>query len=128
MNFSEAMEQLKSGKKLTRKPWEHSLYFVMNDKGEVESYQPKLTVYNYDEQIMLSEGWRVENMDLDEDKCFHEIVSFLQQGFRVRLKDWVNSYIFFDKSAQVLVIQTMDIFPFSPNFENFIKEDWMVLE
>lgn len=123
MNFSEAMEALQQGAKVTRKPWS-GIYFVM-DGEHVRSYQQKLGVWNYDEDVMISDGWIVDGVE-GEHK-FSDIITYLQQGKRVWLKGWNEAYIQYDRQAQYLVSSFMDNFPYTPDFESFTATDWVTL-
>ncbi len=124
MKFSEAMEKLKSGSKVTRHPWRDGVYFMMVN-GEVKSFQPKLSPYIYNEDIMISDGWLIEGED--KEYKFSEIIPLLLQHKKARLKDWKETFIFFDSQTKSLVVHSMDTFPFLPDFESFIAQDWIEL-
>lgn len=122
MKFNEAMEKLQSGVKVTRQPWAGSIYFLM-DGSDVKSYQPKLGPYIYNEDIMVSGGWQVEG--IEGEHRFYDIITYLQQGFKARINDWKESYIYFDNTIKGLAIHSMDIFPFVPDFDSFVAQDWV---
>lgn len=122
MKFCEAMELLKAGKKVTRQTWKDSLHFLM-DGSDVKSYQPKLTNYIYNEDIMISDGWVVEGQDGEHRFC--DIVGWLQQGFKARLKDWKEPFIYLDKQTNSLVLYCMEVMPFIPDFDSFVAQDWI---
>lgn len=124
MKFCEAMEKLKSGSKVTRHPWREGVYFLM-EGNDVKSFQPKLSSYVYNEDIMVSDGWLVD--DHEEEYKFCDIIGYLQQGSRARLKEWKETYIYFDTSMKLLAVHTMDAFPFIPDFESFVAQDWIEL-
>ena len=124
MKFNEAMEQLQQGNKVTRQPWAGSVYFLL-DGNDVKSYQPKLQPYAYNEDIMISDNWIVEG--IEGEHKFYDIINYLQQGFSASMKDWKESYVYFDESAKGLVIHSMDIFPFVPDFSSFVSQDWILL-
>ena len=125
MKFSEAMELLQKGAKVTRQPWEHNVYFLMAGE-EVKSFQPKLLPYHYDEDIMVSDGWLVEGR---KDKFrFYDIIPMLQQGLKAKLESWIDMYIYLDKSTKSLVVHSMDVMPFIPDFESFVAQDWIELK
>jgi hypothetical protein len=125
MKFNEAMESLQKGLKVTRQPWIGSIYFLM-DGNDVKSYQPRLAPYNYNEDVMISDGWIVESME--GEYKFYDIIDYLQKGLRAYMKNWKESYIYLDKSSKALVIHSMEIFPFIPEFSSFIAQDWVVIE
>jgi hypothetical protein len=124
MNFCDAMELLKSGKKVTRMDWKDDLYFVM-EQGKVLSYQPVIEQYQYTEDIMVSEGWIVE--DEEDEKLFCEIIPYLQQIKKAWMKTWdTNFYIYLDPEYG-LILHKMCVFSFHPCFEDFKSEDWIEL-
>ena len=125
MKFSEAMDLLKSGSKVTREPWVGVVYFLMVE-ADVKAYQPKLTHYAYNEDIMVSDGWIVEGQE--ESYKFADIIPFLQKGLKAKLKDWVEMFIFLDRTTRLLAIQSVENFPFTPDFESFMAEDWLELK
>ncbi|MCF1193181.1 DUF2829 domain-containing protein [Mangrovimonas sp. AS39] len=124
MKFCEAMEKLKAGSRVTREPWKGGVYFVMVAE-DVKSFQPKLSPYIYNEDIMVSDGWMVEG-DENEYK-FCDIIPFLQQGKHARLKDWNNMYIYLDRQNKMLVVHSMEVLPFVPDFDSFVAQDWIEL-
>lgn len=125
MKFCEAMDLLKSGSKVTREPWVGVVYFLMVE-SDVKAYQPKLTHYAYNEDIMVSDGWIVEGQE--ESYKFSDIIPFLQKGLKAKLKDWDEMFIFLDRTTKLLAIQSVENFPFTPDFESFIAEDWIELK
>lgn len=125
MKFCEAMEKLKGGSKVTRAPWKDGVYFMM-DGNDVKSFQPKLSHYVYNEDIMVSEGWMVECKD--EEYKFCDIIPYLQQGSKAKLKEWKEMFIYLDQSMKGLVVNSMDIFPFTPQFDDFVAQDWVIIE
>lgn len=122
MKFCEAMDLLKSGHKVTRQPWSDGVYFLM-DGQDVKSYQPMLRHYAYNEDIMVSTGWLID--EDPKEYSFSEIIPMLQSGSKAKLSDWKDSYIYLDKDERVLVISSMDIYPFTPQFSDFLAEDWI---
>lgn len=124
MNFSEAMVALQDGKKVTRKPWLGSMYFKLEGK-DVKSYQPTMDMYRYNEDIMISDGWEVEGED--GSFKFYDIVSFLQKGKKCKLSDWKDMYIKYDSKGEYLLLHSMAIFPYFPDFNAFLADDWVVV-
>ncbi len=125
MRFCEAMEKLKSGSKVTREPWRDGVYFLM-DGNDVKSFQPKLSPYIYNEDIMVSDGWVVIGQEGEFNFC--DIIPYLYQGFKARLKDWKEAFIYLDQSQKSLIVHSMDIFQFTPSFKDFLSQDWVELE
>lgn len=98
----------------------------MIENGDVKSYQPKLAPFVYNEEIMVSDGWTVDG--IDGEFAFCNIISYLQQGAKARFKDWKEMYIYLDHSVKGLVVNSMEVFPFIPQFDDFVAQDWMVIE
>lgn len=124
MKFSEAMEKLKNGSKITRTPWKDDVYFKLEGQ-DVKSYQPKLSNYVYNEDIMISDGWIVENEE--EEMPFYNLIPFLLKGKKAKRTDWKESFIYLDRATKCLVINSMEMFPYIPDFNSFLAEDWMEL-
>ena len=125
MNFCDAMDLLKAGAKITRQPWGGELYLKLVG-NDVKTLSPQLSAYIYDENIMISDGWQI--LGDEKEYKFCEIIPDLQQGLKVKLKAWTDTFIYLDKDAQVLIIHKMDIFPFIPDFKSFVADDWMELK
>ncbi len=125
MKFCEAMEKLKTGSKVSRHPWKDGVYFsIVNN--QVKSFQPKLAPFIYNEEIMVSTGWFID--DQEKEYSFCDIIMPLIQGAKARFKEWNTDFIYLDKATKALVIHSMDEFPFIPDFESFVAQDWTVLE
>jgi len=124
MKFNKAMEALQNGSKVTRQGWVGSIYFTLDGK-EVKSYQPRLQPYAYDEDVMISDGWKVEG--IEGEFKFYDIIDYLQQGLKAKIRDWKDSFIYFDRSAKYLVIHSMESFPYVIDFESFTAQDWVEL-
>ncbi len=124
MKFSEAMDKLKNGSKVTRQPWKGGVYFIM-EEGDVKSMQPKLLPFAYSEDIMISDGWVI--VGSKEQYTFCDIVPMLQRGEKAALVTWNNMYIFLDAPNNMLVIHSMDVQPYTPDFSSFTAKDWIEL-
>jgi hypothetical protein len=122
MKFCEAMIKLKNGAKVTREVWKEKIYFLM-DGENVKSFRPKLTVYFYNEDIMISNGWMIDNIETNYQFC--DIIGYLQHGSKAKLKDWKDMYIYFDHNTNDLVCHSMETFSFTPEFNDFVAEDWV---
>ena len=123
MNFSEAMDKLKEGAKVTRETWKQQLYFKMIN-GVVKSFFPRVAPYVYDENIMVSNEWYIAG----KEYCFSEITHSLAVGGRAYRKDWdEGNYITYDKEHGGLAFHSIEMFEFSPTFDSFLAIDWIVL-
>lgn len=125
MKFSEAMGKLKDGSKITRQEWKGSVYFKIED-GLVKSFQPSLNLFVYDDDIMISDGWLI--LGGHEEYKFCDIILFLQQGYKAKLKEWSKTFIFLDESSRSLVIHSMEHLPFIPDFGSFCATDWIEID
>lgn len=122
MNFCDAMELLKSGKKVTRNDWKDGLYFVM-EEGKVNSYQPVVEHYQYTEDIMVSDGWMAESST--EAQPFCNIIQNLQMGERAWMSDWKAEFYISLDPASGLILHKMSQFSFHPTFFDFQATDWI---
>lgn len=125
MKFSEAMDKLKNGAKVTRHPWQDGLYFMMVN-NEVKAFHPKLLPYIYNEDIMVSDGWLIEGKQDEYNFC--DIIPFLESGAKAKLKDWKETFIYLDRVTKSLVVYSMEPLPYLPDFESFVEQDWIELE
>ncbi len=125
MKFCEAMERLRNGAKVTRNTWKDGLYFLMDKEG-VKSFQPKLASFVYNEEIMVSDGWSVSGQENTYKFC--EIIPFLQKGEKAMWKEWKEAFIYLDRTDKRLVMSSMEVFPFIPEFESFVAQDWVEIE
>lgn len=124
MKFSEAMEAMQKGAKVTRLPYIKNIYFLL-DGNKVKSFHPEIKVFSYTENIMISDGWIVIG-EPGEFK-FYDIIPFLQKGMIAKLKEWIDSYIEYDHSNKCLILFAMEEFSYIPDFESFIAEDWIIV-
>ena len=128
MKFSEAMDLLKSGLKVTRNSWKENVYFKIVGTV-VKSFQPKLSPYLFNEDIMISDGWLLaDNWINSKEYKFCDIILFLQEGSQAKLRDWDDIFIYLDKDTGMLVLYSMEVFPFIPDFQSFVAEDWIELK
>lgn len=127
MRFNEAMEALQKGNKVTRQAWIGAIYFKM-DGNDVKTYQPRVAIYAYNEDIMISDGWVVDGEE-GEFK-FYDIIPFLQKSKKAWLKDWISQemYIHYDQASAAIVLNSMETYAFIPAFDAFIALDWVVLQ
>lgn len=127
MKFGEAMELMKKGSKVTRLKWGQGIYFQLVD-GMVQSFESQIRVYSYDDEIMISEGWVVD--DNPEEHPFYDIIPYLISGSKARLKNWKkDTYIYIEKGGRTPIIHTMErTFRVTPDLESFIASDWVEVE
>ncbi len=123
MNFNEAMEALKGGKKIARSLWLGEMYFVLYKNDSILCFRYALNNYIYDQSVLLSKGWLID--DGNKEHEFVEIIESLQKGSRAKLKEWGDSYIFLDKTQKTLVYRTNIQHSYIPAYEDFVAIDWI---
>lgn len=121
MNFTEAMDKLKSGAKVSRLDWKDMYFMMVGD--EIKAFQYQLSHYLFNEEIMISEGWNI--LGDTELYTFCEITDFLRQGCSVKLKDWTDKFIYLDRNTKILILSKLETFMFIPDFASFISTDWI---
>jgi len=124
MKFSEAMEAMINGSKVTRQGWVGSIYFVYENK-EVQSYQPNVSSYIYDETIMVSDNWKIKGED--NTYKFYEVIDHLLQGKKAYLEEWKDNYIYYDETFNSIGLFSLQNFKYTPAFESFTAIDWVIL-
>lgn len=125
MNFSEAINNLKCGLKVTRAPWEGAIYFAL-ENSVVLTYQSSTSYYGFDESIMISEGWVVDGCE-EQEHDFPSAINLLMSGSKARLKEWKDCYIYFSSKENMLMLRSMTAFPYTPIVLDFLASDWMVV-
>ncbi len=123
MNFSEAMDKLKEGKKVSRSAWNSGYFLMVN--GVIKAFKNELTYYTYTPDIMVSEEWIVDEQDGAFKFC--EVVPLLMLGHKASFSDWENSYIIYNKQEKCLVRHSMEETIFTPDFDSFLAGDWIEL-
>lgn len=124
MTFSEAMELLKSGSKVSRLEWKDSIYFEM--QGDIIcSWQPVVEHYLYTEDIMISEGWMLDGFT--EPQSFCAIIPYLQGGARAWMKNWDDDFFITLDPTSGLVLHKMSLCQFQPTFADFLAIDWVAI-
>lgn len=126
MKFKDAMLLLEQGKKVTRKQYYGSIYFI-KEGNEIKSYQPRIDVYMMNEGIMISDGWIIDG--LEGEHKFYDIIEELTKGKKASRSGWSSeSYVSYDPSGKQLVYNTMIELPFQPSFDCFMASDWIEIK
>lgn len=125
MNFSEAVESLKEGKKVTRSSWRDGIYLMIVQK-KLKSFQPMWVAFLYENEILLSDGWLLEGRD--EEFTFCDLIPYLQRGEKAQCKDWGAMFIYYDNTSKILCNQTIEETKFTLEFDSFVATDWMAIE
>lgn len=125
MNFSKALECLKSGAKISRKAYKGAVYLVKHG-DMILAFQPIKTYYEYDLSIMISEDWQI--IGQDETYPFVDMIALLQSGHKARLKDWEKDmFIYIEPGSNIITLETVLPFPFMPDMTSFMADDWIEL-
>ena len=65
---------------------------------------------------------------IESEQMFYDIIPYLQKGISARMKDWKDGmHIALDPVTKSLVLHSMDVLPFMPDFASFVAEDWVVV-
>lgn len=134
MNFTEAMKELREGKKIRRAAWEPTLHLrtvIVKQEGETEnhiiqSYRQEMSVFQWNLSTLQSTDWIVS--DSNEEVSFELAVEAIQKGKTARLKHWEDSYIANDKTSNQIVFIHYAPYPFTPSFQCLKSQDWSVYE
>ncbi len=126
MKFKEAMDELKLGSKVTRLAWIGKMYFKMTD-GKVVCHQSSCTWYTFDQDIMTSDGWEVLGKP-EEQFSFSEIIPYLMNSYEAKMSDWKDCCIYFDSHEKMLILKSMQELPYTPLLQDFVADDWMVIQ
>lgn len=122
MKFNEAMKLLEKGSKIARQSWKNGIYWMLENKAII-SHEPRVQFYQYNENTLLADGWIVE--DSIEEQKFYDIISDLKSGKKARMKDWKESYIYFDHTIKNIALHTIERSHPVIDFSLLIAEDWI---
>jgi hypothetical protein len=126
MNFEQAIEELKKGKKIRRIGWEEKNYLMVDEEdNETKNYYLSIKPYEYDQTIILSNDWvNARNPTLTHIMKWTEAIEALKLGACLKQKDWDTGYITLDKSIPDIVYCYYETCPFSPTYTCFVANDW----
>lgn len=126
MEFSEALTELRNGKKIRRSTWNNELSYITIENGEVRGYTKATSSFGWDNNIILSDDWIVE--DEEGFKSFPEAINALKQGKKVRLSNWKDQHIELDTQTNQIVLKHFIYGGYSPSFECYTANDWEILD
>ena len=127
MNFSDAIEKLKSGKKITRTPWRGEIWFEITD-GELLSCQEHFEQYQYDESIMISNDWKLLGDKSDEEYSFCDLMGHLLNGRKAKEEYWQDMYIYYCPKDKQLIVSMTVYNSYTPIIDDFLAQDWIIKE
>lgn len=127
MNFKEAFQELKNGKRLTRTGWEQKNFLRMDDNGEIQNFIIHMEPYLYDQSIILSEGWIIKDGNPDQKMPFLSALEAIKVGSSIALPEWDGMWVTLDKSTSQMILNSYRNEPFMPTFTCFMLNDWEVV-
>ena len=130
MNLHDAVEALKSGKKIRLKGWGTKSYLKMEDDiSEVNLYSEESHHFDYQSTILLTDDWEVLYNDDNSKYSFTEMIDKLREGKKCRRESWEPyTYIMFDKNNREIIKKRMSIIPFILNFDSFVSNEWEAID
>ena len=133
MNFKEAVEYLKIGKKVRISFWEKNIYLQMGERdggsfieNTIMSFRQEAIPYSYDLSILTSDDWMVVGGD-GENISFAEAMENIRNKKMVRLSTWPDSTFLVEDSNQ-LCMKRLCEHPFNPCYNDFISDQWEIIE
>lgn len=128
MNFSEANEELRFGKKIRRKAWEKSMFIQKNPENQVMGFRQETVGFHYELDIMSSVDWIIMTTTGDilaTDVTFDSMIVSLTKGLRATLPEWPeNCFIEASASKKEIYMRKICEYAFIPTFECFTSNDW----
>lgn len=130
MKFSEAMQALKDGKKVSMPGWGHIYIKIRRDDhgGCIGSYNQVIDHFPWNLDTLMEDDWIVSG---SQDPCSFEGVIYALRYGKTATKnnaDWVGKYIKLDKDSGEVVLVSYEPFPFNPSFKDLLRDDWFVVE
>lgn len=123
MEFKEALEKLKEGKKIRRKEWEETLHIKIDPVDDkIKGFRQERVPLIYDMDILTSTEWTV--IDDNEVVDFATAAIRLKQRKKVRFKDWQeDTYLEWVNDYNFCMMQIMP-YAFLPSFYDVTQTDW----
>ena len=128
MKFSDAISELKNGKKIFRPSWKDTYLKITDESKVVECFTLSTSHFHITCDIILSNDWIVFDDDGGnlENVAFENVINFLSKGKNAKLGHWEDSFIELDQYTRTLVLKFYTNSPFVPGYEDFISEDWNI--
>lgn len=125
MKFSEAVIMLESGNKITREKYKEECYFFKDDNF-VNSYVKRFEIFVLNNEIIISDDWRINTCAPETSYKFYEIIDNLAKGYRAWKGHWENDYIYFD--GQSLIKCHYEVLSTTICTEDLFAKDWIEWE
>lgn len=130
MNFTQAIELLTDGVKITRSSWYGNMYLQKENldtgsclKATIKTYVKAVSNYSWSVEMFLSTDWMIGNDDSITVK-FAEAIQALKTGYRVKLPEWKDMYLEFDGQSKTVVLHHWVSHDYQLSFNDFCEEDW----
>jgi hypothetical protein len=122
MDFSHAMSELDSGKRIRRKEWEKSVYLQKVD-NKIFCSRQEAVPFQYDISIIGSTDWIVVG---ENGECtFADAVKALALNKKIKLKEWPDDcYLEGVANRKEVFMRRNTVYEFTPTFECFLSTDW----
>lgn len=127
MKFSEAMQALKDGKKVSLPGWD-SLYirFVDHVDGcRLVSFNLLADRFEWNLSTLMEDDWLVNG--ISEHCTFEGVINALRYGKSAKKADWDDKLIRLDQQSGEIIQISYAPFPFNPSFKDLLREDWFVV-
>lgn len=125
MKFTDALSALKEGKKISHHGWKDMYIQKANDK-ELKCFIKGTSHFPWDMSIIISEDWLIENDP--QLVSFDESIKALNKGKKVKLSTWKDRHIEYDKYNKEVVLKHWISHNYIPDFDDFISDQWEILE
>lgn len=129
MNFKDAIEQAKLGKKIKRPEWGVDIHLtIIND--QVKAFRREAVAYSYEIDTLLKYKWVIYDEFTPSEMNFFEALAVLKQGKKIRMVGGMDddSYIAMDNDGKTLYGSVVSSFNFSPTFQCFTSDDWIAFD
>lgn len=137
MNFSEALEAMKQGKRASRRDWDKSFEgcFVsmenIENKPNLEFFVPSVSLYTFDLSIALSEDWIVKTAhEVIKNVNFPALIEYLSAGAIAYLPGWDHrrDWIKLDHDKKNILLNTYFLRHIPIQYDSFIATDWFIID
>lgn len=129
MNFTDAMKELDSGRKIFRREWNGRYLKKHADTFsgviKISSFEEGFYPFTYDLDILNTDDWQLYGSH-EEVFNFTEAIEHLKNGRRLMRKDWEDCYIALDRDYALMIRKIIES-SFIPTFKCLSSSDWEIL-
>lgn len=126
MNFAEAMELMRLGKKVYRPIWKQEMYLTIvddEDDTQLKCFSEHHVAFGYDNDMLLSDGWYV--LDMKGGMSFSEAIKELMLGRKI-VHETFSEGAYVHVLDDMLVKRYMAESTFIPTMACLFASDWHV--